>query len=157
MEGPGPANGIRKHIGLLMGSANAYALDKAEAAIMGYSSVPLISEAERIQPGITDCSYPLLHPEEGVIDSFIRIPEGKKSTLRSLFMPNVLGFFGIQHDTRPYPNFDTSLCRRCLKCAEVCPAKALELRHGRIHIDKHRCIHCFCCHEMCPFDAIKIK
>ena len=157
MEGPGPANGIRKHIGLLMGSANAYALDKAEAAIMGYSSVPLISEAERIQPGITDCSYPLLHPEEVVIDSFIRIPEGKKSTLRSLFMPNVLGFFGIQHDTRPYPHFDTSLCRRCLKCAEVCPAKALELRHGRIYIDKHRCIHCFCCHEMCPFDAIKIK
>ena len=69
----------------------------------------------------------------------------------------VLGFFGIQHDTRPYPHFDTSLCRRCLKCAEVCPAKALELRHGRIHIDKHRCIHCYCCHEMCPFDAIKIK
>ncbi len=157
MEGPGPANGTRRHIGLLMGAANAYALDKAEAVIMGYRSVPLIKEAEKVDKSITECSYPLLSPENLILSDFIRIPEGRKTTVRSLFIPNLLSFFGIHHDTRPFPEFDQSKCRKCLKCAEVCPAKALRLKDGRIHINKRKCIHCYCCHEMCPFDAIEIK
>ena len=48
-------------------------------------------------------------------------------------------------------------CRRCGKCIEVCPAKALSLTDGKVTIDKERCIRCYCCHEMCPFDAIKVK
>ena len=156
MEGPGPANGTRRHIGLLMGSENAYALDKAEAEIMGYSSVPLISVAEKIDKEITACTYPLLSPEQLAIDDFRRILEGRKTTVRSLFLPNLLSFFGMHHDTRPFPQFDASKCRRCLKCVEVCPAKALKLKDGRIRISKRSCIHCYCCHEMCPFDAIRI-
>lgn len=157
MEGPGPANGTKRHIGLLMGSANSYALDKAEAIIMGYGSVPLIREAERIDKSITECSYPLLSPDQLVISDFRRIPEGRKTTVRSLFLPNLMSFFGIKHDTRPYPEFNPERCRRCLKCVEICPAKALELKDGMIHIRKNACIHCYCCHEMCPFDAINIK
>ena len=156
MEGPGPANGSVRHVGLLMGSENAFALDKAEATIMGYGSVPLTAEAERMYPGITETEYPLLHPDDLVIDDFIRIPEGKKTTVRSLFLPNVMRFFGIRHDSRPAPHFMSDKCRRCGKCVEVCPAKALEIRKGKVRISKHKCIRCYCCHEMCPFDAIRI-
>ena len=48
-------------------------------------------------------------------------------------------------------------CIRCAKCVNVCPAKALEMKGGRIHISRRKCIRCYCCHEMCPFDAIKIR
>ena len=52
MEGPGPGNGDPRHVGLMMGSENAYSLDKAEAMIMGYESVPLIATAEKAEPGL---------------------------------------------------------------------------------------------------------
>ena len=157
MEGSGPTNGQPRHVGLLMGSANAFALDKAEAVIMGYDTVPICAEAEKRWSRITEASYPLLSPYDLVIPDFKRIGEGKKTTMRTLFIPNLLSRIGIQTDGRPYPSFSHDKCRHCLKCVNVCPAKALEMRHGRIHISRRSCIRCYCCHEMCPFDAIKIK
>ena len=157
MEGAGPTNGQPRHVGLLMGSENAFALDKAEAIIMGYRSVPIIEEAEKRFPGITDAEYPLLNPEDLIIRDYRRIPEGKKTTLRTLFLPNLLSRIGIATDGRAYPEFIHSECRHCLKCVNVCPAKALEMKGGRIHISRRKCIRCYCCHEMCPFDAIKVK
>ena len=52
-------------------------------------------------------------------------------------------------------------CIRCLRCANICPAKALTLKEetdGTKHIvcDYSRCIRCYCCHEMCPVDAITV-
>ncbi len=156
MEGPGPSNGNPRKIGLLLGGENLFALDKAEAEIMGYSTVPLIKQAEKEMPGCTDTEYPLLTPEEAEIKGFVRIPEGKGLNVRSLFMRNILSFFGIVKDGRPYPKYSHDKCRRCRKCIEVCPAKALTLKNGKVTLDKHRCIRCYCCHEMCPFDAIDI-
>ena len=157
MEGSGPTNGQPRHIGLLIGGANAFAVDKAEAIIMGYDSVPLLDKAEESDPGITESIYPLLSPYDLIIPDFKRIPEGRKGTMRTLFIPNLLSRIGIQTDGRPYPSFNHDKCRHCLKCVSICPAKALEMRKGRIHIARNRCIRCYCCHEMCPFDAIKVS
>ena len=107
----------------------------------------------------------LLTPDAGtaelegldIIRDYRRIPEGKKTTIRTLFLPNLLSRIGIATDGRAYPEFIHSECRHCLKCVNVCPAKALEMKGGRIHISRRKCIRCYCCHEMCPFDAIKIK
>ncbi len=157
MEGAGPANGQPRHVGLLMGSESALALDKAEAEIMGYSTVPIISEAEKAMPGCTDAEYPLLNPHDLAIKDYKRIPDGRKTTLRTLFIPNLLSRIGIQTDGRAYPEFLHDKCRHCMKCINVCPAKAIEMRRGKVHIAKRKCIRCYCCHEMCPFDAIKVK
>ena len=157
MEGSGPTNGQPRHVGLLMGSENAFALDKAEATIMGYRSVPIISEAEKEMPGCTEAEYPLLDPESLIIEDYKRIPEGKKTTLRTLFIPNLLSRIGIATDGRAYPEFIHSRCRHCLKCVNICPAKALSEKNGKIRINRRSCIRCYCCHEMCPFDAIKVN
>ena len=158
MEGPGPGSGTPRHIGLLMGSANGYALDRAEAMIMGYASVPLIETAEKIQPGISEASFPLLHPSSLIIKDYIRIGEGKKGTFRSLVIGTVLNFFRRSStDSRPRPSFDISKCKACSRCVNVCPAKALKIADGHVVFEKKKCIKCYCCHEMCPFDAIKIK
>ena len=138
-------------------AVSVYATTIPEAIIMGYRSVPIIEEAERQSPGITDAEYPLLNPEDLIIRDYRRIPEGKKTTIRTLFLPNLLSRIGIATDGRAYPEFIHSECRHCLKCVNVCPAKALEMKGGRIHISRRECIRCYCCHEMCPFDAIKIK
>ncbi len=158
MEGPGPGSGSPRHVGLLMGSANGYALDRAEALIMGYSSIPLIETAEKLVPGISDATFPLLHPSQLIIKDYIRIGEGKKGTFRSLVLGTILNFFKRgSTDSRPRPVFDAAKCKACSRCVNVCPAKALKIVDGHVSFDKKKCIKCYCCHEMCPFDAIKVK
>ncbi len=157
MEGSGPTNGQPRHVGLLLGSENPFALDKAEAVIMGYRSVPIIDEAERIVKGISDAEYPLLSPKKLVISDFVRIPEGKKTTMKTLFIPNILSRIGIQTDGRPYPKFIHDKCKHCNKCINICPAKAIVMKNGNVKLTKRKCIRCYCCHEMCPFDAIKVN
>ena len=157
MEGAGPTNGQPRHVGLLMGSENAFALDRAEAGIMGYRSVPIIAEAEKAMPGISEAEFPLLDPEDLVISDYKRIPEGRKTIFRSLFIPNILSRLGIETDGRPYPAFDHDKCIHCLRCVNVCPARTLTMKNGKIHINRRKCIRCYCCHEMCPADAIRVK
>ena len=157
MEGPGPGSGTPRHVGLMMGSKNAYALDRAEALIMGYKSVPLIETAEKKSPGISDSLFPLLNPSSLMIKDYKRIGEGKKNTLRSLVIGTVLNFFRRGNNERPRPVFDPDKCRACSKCVNICPAKALSIKDGHVSFEKKKCIRCYCCHEVCPFDAIKVN
>ena len=48
-------------------------------------------------------------------------------------------------------------CVGCGRCAEVCPARAIEMSRKLPHIDRAKCIRCFCCQEMCPKGAMKAK
>ena len=156
MEGPGPGNGDPRHVGLMMGSENAYSLDKAEAMIMGYESVSLIATAEKAEPGITDADYPLLKPEDIIIRDYKRIGEGKKNTLRSIVGATIINAFHRHGSDRPRPIFDADKCKVCSRCVEICPAKALSIKDGHVSFEKKKCITCYCCHEVCPFDAIKV-
>ena len=47
-------------------------------------------------------------------------------------------------------------CQGCLAhpCSEVCPKKAITIRHGKSHIDQDKCIKCGRCKDICPYGAI---
>ena len=47
-------------------------------------------------------------------------------------------------------------CQGCLAhpCSEVCPKKAITIRHGKSHIDPDKCIKCGRCKDVCPYGAI---
>ena len=47
-------------------------------------------------------------------------------------------------------------CQGCLAhpCSEVCPKKAITIRHGKSHIDQDKCIKCGRCKDVCPYGAI---
>ncbi len=66
MEGPGPANGVSRHLGILLASRDAVALDYAQAVIMGYDPmlVPIVSEGIRRGLGEKPTSYPALSAED---------------------------------------------------------------------------------------------
>lgn len=161
MEGPGPANGTLRYTGLLLGSADLFSVDTAQAVLMGYypEDMPLLAEARR--EGMTDLrpEYTLLKAEELVIKDY-RIIQVEKKT--RLFSALILPFFTRGRDRRkaqerPAPEFLKEPCILCRRCVEICPAKALKVEDGRIVIDKTSCIRCYCCHEMCPKDAISIS
>jgi ferredoxin len=54
------------------------------------------------------------------------------------------------------PKQDIKKCIQCLRCVEICPARAITLNENKVKldIDYKKCIRCYCCHEFCPKDAI---
>ncbi len=161
MEGPGPANGTLRYLGLLIGSRDGFMADRAESEIMGYSAkdIPIINAG--IRAGLTDNNptYTILHPENLIVKDYRRIDISKKE---GLFKALILPFFTRGRDrkkaqSRPSPEFIKAKCVKCRRCIDICPAKALFLASDHIELDEKKCIRCYCCHEMCPADAIEIK
>ena len=161
MEGPGPANGRPRHLGLLLASTDALALDYAQAQIMGYSSeqVPIIAEGLKRGIGAIPSSYPVLDARELVLPDYQRIEVQKRTRfVHSLIIPfffSKLIRWKVKKD-RKAPVFLVDPCIRCRKCIDICPAHALTMQDKRIIIDEKACIRCYCCHEVCPASAILV-
>jgi len=161
MEGAGPANGSPRHIGLLLGSHDVFALDWAEAVIMGYDphTIPIVNAGLEHHLG-EEPRYTLLQAQSLVIPDFKRIAQQKGS---HLFGNLVLPFFTrplrrrAVRNQRPAPVFGSPNCILCQRCVTICPAHALTRGDKRIVIDTRKCVRCYCCHEICPANAIIIK
>ena len=163
MEGAGPANGKCRPVNLLLASDNCFAMDVAQATIMGYNinDIFILNEARvrRLIP--KEIVYPVLNAEDLIIEDYDRVPIRKRTRfIRSLVIPFAATPLQRMRQRRePAPQFSDEKCIRCLRCANICPAKALTLKeeeNGTKHIvcDYKKCIRCYCCHEMCPVDAI---
>ena len=48
----------------------------------------------------------------------------------------------------------TDQCRVCLRCMQLCPIHAIELRDGQIQVEDSRCVNCGLCYQHCPHKAI---
>ena len=163
MEGPGPNSGTPKHIGLIMASPDALALDFAASYIMGYTPelIPTVKQAIKrnlssVQT-IDTIEFPIDHPDKFRDESYKRIDQGKETG----FLKTALGFLPHRSNpmhNEPKPLFNDDNCIGCGECVEICPAKALTLVKGeRVIPDYHKCIRCYCCHEVCQYDAITIE
>ena len=52
----------------------------------------------------------------------------------------------------------TEDCIGCTRCAQVCPAEAIEMRpYERQEIDPEKCVRCGACRQVCPADAIIVE
>lgn len=166
MEGPGPASGTPRHMGLLLASKDITALDSAQAIIMGYNpwDLPLIQELHH--QGLTswktlqEIIYPLLDPYALQCSEYELIEIAKKKRRFVLpFRAPLTRAFRIWHQKKePKPLFIDQKCIGCGKCVQICPAHALHLNEAKkVVADYNLCIRCYCCHEVCPADAIEIE
>jgi ferredoxin len=55
------------------------------------------------------------------------------------------------------PMMDQEICKRCDRCTEICPPKALTKGGKDLIFDYRQCIRCFCCLEVCQEGAVKIE
>ena len=163
MEGAGPANGSPRSVGLLLASDNDYALDTAQALIMGYDpkDIPVLAQARKENLVPQKISYTDLYAGDCTIKDFVRIPYRKRTQLFSkLVLPFATRFLERKKRAKEArPVFGSDKCICCLKCVQICPAHALSFskEDKRIVADYSKCIRCYCCHEMCPADAIKVE
>ena len=80
MEGPGPANGTLRQIGLLIGSSDCFEADEAMRIIMGYKDgdIPILNEGKR--KGLTNLNptWTIENPNSLVIKDFRIVDVAKK-------------------------------------------------------------------------------
>ena len=161
MEGPGPANGSSRPVGLILASKDLVALDYAQAEIMGYNpfDVPIVAEGLKRGLGKAPSEYPNLDVTDLIIADYKRIDVQKKTRFfQALILPFFAGPFvrwKVKRQ-RSAPVFLEDPCILCKKCIQICPVNALVVEEKHIAIDENLCIRCYCCHEVCPASAILV-
>lgn len=159
MEGDGPTAGVSRHIGVVLASMNAHALDAAACKIIDYSIDDVDTLKEAVQRGLLCSSAEELEIKGDDINSviikdFVK-PKSHFNLLKLLSLPETLNKWVVKIlSSRPKVKY--SECIGCGECMRCCPPKAIEMVNGKPHIDKSVCIKCFCCQELCPKKAVKI-
>ncbi len=180
MEGNGPTMGTPRHMGLLLASADPYRMDRVCAALLSVeeSEIPFLTAAK--QRGLLSAEPA---EDEMFWSSGGKLPEGspdgsglaeiiQKYRIENFERSGATASWFIQDPAdrglrkimkkglyllfRSKPAAEDS-CIACGKCAENCPAKAIEIRSGKAHIRRSACVRCFCCQEFCPVGAMKVK
>lgn len=159
MEGNGPTAGENRHIGLVMASANAHALDLAATHLIDYTPNEVDTVREAVERGLVVPNADKLdilgeELEPLVIKDFVK-PESHFNLLKLISLPASLNAW-LTNALASKPKMNYSECVSCGECARCCPPKAIDMSSGKPVIDEKKCIKCFCCQELCPKGAVKI-
>jgi len=151
MEGEGPGKGgVPKHIGVLMGSTDAFALDRAVCKMLGVSPESLLTDKAARKLGLTDDSFELEGEMPEVRD--LKFPE----ITPLVFGPRFTHSLSRRHLVQR-PVCDESICKLCGDCWKYCPAHAISHDRERVLFDYDQCIRCYCCIEVCPHGALRTE
>jgi uncharacterized protein (DUF362 family) len=149
MEGRGPGSGgTPRHLGALMGSDNAVALDASVCELVGVKPLSLATNKKAWDMGLYE-EYETLGGLSAVKD--FKTPDLKEMLLGPSY---ARGFIKQQLVNRPVCIDKT--CKLCRECQKICPAGAISLKDKRIAFDYDICIKCYCCLEICPHGSMKM-
>jgi uncharacterized protein (DUF362 family)/Pyruvate/2-oxoacid:ferredoxin oxidoreductase delta subunit len=162
MEGPGPAMGFPKKIGVLIGSTNPLLVDIIAASIAGYEPMALPTTKiaffrKKWLSSMEDIAYDGPGPEHLKISDFVKIPVTGDSNISLAFIRKRIKFLR-KFDKRPV--FIHENCTGCLNCIKICPVNAISahpVKDNYIVLNDKKCIRCFCCSEVCLDDGVRIK
>jgi uncharacterized protein (DUF362 family)/Pyruvate/2-oxoacid:ferredoxin oxidoreductase delta subunit len=138
MEGAGPTGGNPKHLRLVAGGYNPYAVDLAQCHLMGLRLDSVRTIAEAAVRGFAPGDPAKL---EWLGDG--------PSPLRQQFLP------AVKHKGGAVPRILES-CAVCGDCVRICPQKCMTVRDKQVVVSEKNCIRCYCCHEFCPHKAVEI-
>ncbi len=157
MEGDGPASGSLRHLGLVLASADAVALDTVVAEIIGLEpgKVDTIRYASDAGLGVGDIGAIEVAGEkiEDLRPTGFKLPSNTGLELLPKFLVRLIDPLLW---LRPKVTHDD--CILCGECSKSCPTEAMRQADKGSHpyLVKELCINCWCCHEICPSKAIII-
>ncbi len=151
MEGQGPGKGgVPRHVGVVLGSSSAVAVDIAVCRMLGIAQDRLLTNEAARELG-------LIEGDVEIEGDFVPVPQFDIPEITPIvFGPHC--FHGLMRKhlvQRPVP--DTSLCKLCGDCWRYCPAHAITHDRKQIIFDYDKCIRCYCCLEVCPHGALKAE
>jgi uncharacterized protein (DUF362 family)/ferredoxin-like protein FixX len=158
MEGPGPANGTPRPLGLILAGADAVAVDAVAQAIIGLDPLRVWTtyHAHTRGLGVGDLREIEILGEglEAVRVKDFRLPPAAGEMVGRV--PSSLTRWATRH-LQAQPVVVRSRCVACGACVRACPTGAAQFREKKAWIDKRKCIRCMCCHEACRYNAIELK
>jgi len=156
MEGNGPSAGSPKHLGLILTSTDAVALDSIAAGLLGFEEDEIETTNIAYQRGLGERERKKIVIKGENLNSFRELNFDLPSNRYLNYIPtNLIKIIGKLLWVRPEPN--DNKCKRCGDCIKNCPTQAMISKDGFPIIDYNKCINCFCCDEICPHDAIDQK
>jgi uncharacterized protein (DUF362 family)/Pyruvate/2-oxoacid:ferredoxin oxidoreductase delta subunit len=153
MEGNGPSNGTARHLGKVIASRDALAVDALAARLMDLDPGRLhyYREARRRWPELGQVKPEVLSGVVPVRD--FSLPDSHGRGVLS-YLANWLVFSFLKKSRF---KIREELCDECGTCLKGCPAEAITLAGGSSRIDNDRCFACYCCQELCPQGAIEMS
>ncbi len=156
MEGDGPYNGPIKNMKVIFASNDAVSLDVCACEIYGYkyTQIPLLAECEKLNLGIANFAEIERLGNAWKLVSDCNAKKSKTASLLHCFPERFFHLFSSILSCKPTINEDK--CKKCKKCFDICPQKAINLKGGTYIVNKRDCILCMCCTETCPENAIEL-
>jgi uncharacterized protein (DUF362 family)/Pyruvate/2-oxoacid:ferredoxin oxidoreductase delta subunit len=157
MEGDGPSGGTPRHVGAVLASADAVALDVVASAIAGFDPLEVYTNRAAHGRGLG----PADADDVDVIGEAWRdlAPPGFAHPARDLsrnMPPGMARWVRKRFASRPFLEHRDA-CTSCRTCEKNCPVTAIAMEGDRPAFDYDRCIRCYCCQELCPERAIALK
>lgn len=156
MEGEGPSGGSPRHIGALLVSRDAHALDSVAARLIGLKPDAVCTLARAIERGLLDPGEVRVWGEDVARLAIADFVYPRAARDIRFFSTNPLLGPLVNRIAMPSPAFDRAKCAKCGLCARSCPAGAIALAPYP-RADLRRCIRCFCCQELCPVHAVDVR
>ena len=155
MEGNGPANGKPRHLGLVLASDSAPALDEIASQLIGFQSLEILTTSYAFQRGLFTSPENIILtgcPLDEICTSNFSLPQDRYLRMIPRIAHDIMGKLIWSR-----PEVIPDKCSECGDCAENCPADAMIFNGAPPVIDYQKCIECFCCDEICPSGAIRKK
>lgn len=154
MEGDGPAGGSPRHIGALMASGDAVALDVVASAMAGLSPMEVYTNRAAAARGLGPASIDDVTVTGEDWRTFapadFKVPSRDLAALLPVWIGRRLRML-----TTARPVLESSAkCTRCGFCEKSCPVDAITIGESGPRFDHGLCIRCYCCQELCPPQAI---
>jgi len=159
MEGDGPTAGDPRPVGAILISEDSLSCDVAAAWLVGLnplevSTTQVAVDEGRISPRLEGIELAGESLSTLQVKGFRPASAASTRLMRTPLFNWLVDRFGRW--VSPHPVVGET-CTGCGTCAQNCPAEAIAILHGRVHIDYRRCIHCFCCQELCPQHAMAVR
>ncbi len=159
MEGNGPTNGKKRHLGLTFAGKNVFGLDSFVADFLGIpkNKIPTVVQSERKK--LISSDFIVYGDKDFTLMQPILLPESLRAeNTYGKIRAKVNTLFAKINDVVfvCYPEMNEK-CTGCRKCVLTCPKNALSVKNSKIVPDRKMCIGCMCCDEVCPNNAVDIK
>jgi uncharacterized protein (DUF362 family)/Pyruvate/2-oxoacid:ferredoxin oxidoreductase delta subunit len=157
MEGDGPAGGAPRHIGALLASTNAPALDVVASAIAGFRPGDVYTNRAAARRGLTPLDPDAIDGVGTDWHTFVASDFAHPASDLSNRLPAGLARWVRKRVVSlPYLR-DSNGCTTCRTCERNCPVEAIAMAGGRPAFDYDTCIRCYCCQETCPQQVIGLR
>jgi len=159
MAGNGPSGGYPIKTNIIAVSEEMHLIDLLFAKMLNIppAHIDTIDAAIRLEVFDIDSEYKVLGDDISDFDfSEYKLPVTYTTKVRE---SKLFNFFvkRLMNSTKVKPRVDTSKCKQCGMCKEICPMSGIGFIDGFPKIDLDKCIECYCCHEACPENAIELR